>query len=191
MIGVEAVKAERYSPRRDASLQRLREIKQTMAQKRVAAVAKAAERPQPQQFLSPAVTSLPFPLASQAEETVSFTATQEEVISESFSAPLVQQEPELASAPAVPEDPPTPDRKKKDLEDTIRRLILAETDLQNGPFHIERLKVQLLEGDNERLRGEMKQAQRVGNRQSAQATEASQSEISRLNSLLEDRVFPI
>jgi len=181
MIGVEAVKAERYPPPRDASLQRLRDIKQTMAQKRLAAV------PRPQQFPVPKTTPLPFEPIAQAEETVSFTVTQEEVNSESFSAPLVQEEPLLASAPPVPVDPPTPDRKKKDLEDTVRRVILAETDLQNGTVHAERLKVQLLEEDNERLRAELKQAQRVGDRQSVQGSEAGQSEITRLNALLEDR----
>ena len=179
MIGVEAIKAERYSPPRDASLQRLREVKQAMAQKRLAAVAKAEERPRP----LPTVT---LPVA-QSKETVSFTVTQEEVSSESFSGPAVQEEPEVACAPI---DPPTPDRRKKDLEDTIRRLILAETDLQNGPFHVERLKVKLLEEDNERVRAELKQVQRVGIRQSAQASEAGQSEISRLNTLLEERVLP-
>lgn len=157
MIGVEAVKAER-----DASLQRLRDIKLTVAQKRLTAVAKAEDRQRSQPYQAPKTTPLPVQPVAEAEATVSFTETQEEVSSESFTAPFVPEEPQLASAPQLPVDPPTPDRKKKDLEDTIRRLILAETDLQNGTFHTERLKVQLLEEDNERLRAELKQTQKVG-----------------------------
>ena len=100
------------------------------------------------------------PTSIQSEVQVSQPEIQEEIVSEAFSA-SIQEEPELSSAPSQPLDSPLPERKKKDLEDNIRRLISAETDLQNGKNDVERLKVQLLEEDNERLRSQVKQLQKV------------------------------
>ena len=193
MSGLDSVKAERYPPPRDASLQRLREMKQSVAQRRSLNPPKVVPKAVPM-FIPPKAEA---PKPEPPKETL---VEEEETVVSSVTAEIVEPEvgtgaggqstdnsSRLDIVPADPEPPAEP-KKRKEVDDILRRTIKAETELQNGISHSEQLKVKLLEDDNEKLRIALKQAQKVTAIQAATPSEAVQSEVKRLSAVVEEKV---
>lgn len=184
MSGADTAKAERYGTPRDAALQRLRDVKQMAAQRRTLHPVRPTKTVP--QFVPPkvdAVRSEQEVTSEEVEETV--------VVSQAPIEPEVGTGAEDNSSFVQPtgesEVLPEP-KKRKEMEDALRRSIKAETELQNGADYVEQLKVKLLEEDNEKLRIALKQAQKVIVPQAASPSEALQSEVRRLTALLEAKV---